>query len=347
MQTVLNFSIAPYVTNVEVPWALAFANDGRLFFTERAGRVRVVENDVLNPTPVTTLRDVYVEGEAGLMGLALHPNFATNGYAYICYTTKNINVEVNVKKLRIVGSSVVDENMIIDHIPGANFHIGCALKFGPDKKLYITTGDATKSDSGQDLTSLAGKTLRLNDDGTIPHDNPFQNNAQARKEIWSFGHRNAQGMDFQPDSGLMFQTEHGPSGFDGGFGGDEINIVESSSNYGWPIIHHRKIKPGMVSPLLEYTPAIAPAGACFYRNKNHPNYYGNFFVASLKGERIIRVIINQRQVISQENWMKGDYGRIRDITEGPDGALYFSTSNRDGRGNTRGNDDKIIRIKFN
>jgi glucose/arabinose dehydrogenase len=165
----------------------------------------------------------------------------------------------------------------------------------------------------------------------------------VRPEIWSLGHRNAQGLDWQPGSNLMFQTEHGPSGFDGPGGGDEVNIVEKGKNYGWPIIHHTQAREGLESPLLEYTPACAPASGMFYRGSSFPKFKGNFFFGCLRGERLIRVELDGRKVLGQEDVVK-DYGRIRDVAEGPDGYLYFSTSNRDGRGKPAEDDDRIMRL---
>jgi glucose/arabinose dehydrogenase len=186
--------------------------------------------------------------------------------------------------------------------------------------------------------------LRLNDDGTVPPDNPFVGNKNYRPEIWTTGHRNAQGLAWQPGSGLMFQTEHGPSGFDGPGGGDEVNIVERGKNYGWAEIHHNQTKEGMISPLLEYTPACAPASGMFYNGAAFPEFKGNFFLGCLRGRRIIRISLNGRNVVAQEDLLKGTYGRIREMAEGPDGAIYFSTSNRDGRGSAAAEDDRILRL---
>jgi aldose sugar dehydrogenase len=194
------------------------------------------------------------------------------------------------------------------------------------------------------LNSLAGKTLRLNDDGSIPPDNPFVNQQGARPEIWSLGHRNAQGIAWQPDTGLQFQTEHGPSGFDGPGGGDEVNIVEKGKNYGWPTVHHEQSRDGQESPILVYTPAAAPASAMFYRGSAFPQFRGNLFFGNLKGECIIRVVLDGKRVVSQERLIERTYGRIREVAEGPDGAIYFSTSNRDGRGSPAKDDDRILRL---
>ncbi|HWP42677.1 MAG TPA: PQQ-dependent sugar dehydrogenase, partial [Blastocatellia bacterium] len=245
---------------------------------------------------------------------------------------------------RETGSGLTDRRVIIENIPAARFHAGTRLRFGPDGKLYITTGDAGQRQLAQRLDSLAGKTLRLNDDGTVPQDNPFAGREGARPEIWSYGHRNAQGLDWQPGTGLQFQTEHGPSGFDGPGGGDEVNIVERGMNYGWPVVHHQESREGMVSPILLYTPAVAPASGMFYRGSAFPEFRGNFFFGCLRGETIIRVALDGRRVVSQERMLEGQYGRIREVAEGPDGAIYFSTSNRDGRGKPASDDDRIIRL---
>jgi glucose/arabinose dehydrogenase len=194
------------------------------------------------------------------------------------------------------------------------------------------------------MDSLAGKTLRLNDDGTVPADNPFVGQQNVRPEIWSLGHRNAQGIDWQPGTNLQFQTEHGPSGFDGPGGGDEVNIVERGKNYGWPTIDHTRTRAGLESPLLEYTPAVAPASGMFYRGSAFPQFRGNFFFGCLRGQTIIRVVLDGRRVVSQERLLEQKYGRIRAMAEGPDGAIYFSTSNRDGRGTPADTDDRILRL---
>ncbi len=209
-------------------------------------------------------------------------------------------------------------------------------------KLYITTGDAAVREIAQDPNSLGGKTLRVNDDGTIPSDNP-----NPRSPIFAVGFRNAQGIDWHPEAGLQFQTEHGPSGFDGPGGGDEVNIVEAGKNYGWPVIHHRQTKPGYEAPLLEYTPAVAPGSGSFYRGDAFPKFKNNFFFGGLRGQRIQRIVLdpkNPRNVVSEEALLQGGFQRIRDVLPGPDGYMYFSTSNRDGRARPASGDDRIMRI---
>jgi glucose/arabinose dehydrogenase len=340
----IRFRVETVVGGLEVPWSIVFAPDGRMIFAERSGRVRVFENGKLRAEPLATISDVEPTGESGLMGLTLHPQFATNRLLYLSYAYSGGEQLVRVVRFRETGNALVERKVIIENIPAAQYHAGCRLRFGPDGKLYITTGDATDRALAQKLDSLAGKTLRLNDDGSVPTDNPFVGQARARPEIWSYGHRNAQGLDWQPETNLMFQTEHGPSGFDGPGGGDEVNIVERGKNYGWPIIHHTQSRAGLESPLLEYTPAVAPASGTFYRGSALPQFRGNFFFGGLRGETLVRVVLEGRRVVSQERLLNKQYGRIRDVAEGPDGALYFSTSNRDGRGSPAKDDDRIMRL---
>jgi glucose/arabinose dehydrogenase len=334
-------------TGLSVPWSLVFTPDKRLLIAERGGSIRVVENNILKEKPLAVITDVMSNEESGLLGMTIHPNFTQNSWIYICYTReKDKLLQEVIKRFRETPSGLVDEKIILDGIPAAAYHDGCRLKFGPDRKLYITTGDASKGELAQKLDSLAGKTLRLNDDGSIPTDNPFVSQKNARAEIWSYGHRNAQGLDWQPGTNLMFQTEHGPSGFDGPGGGDEVNIVERGKNYGWPRIHHTMTQKNLEQPLLEYTPAIAPAGATFYKSNAIAPWHNNFFFACLRGQRLIRVVLDGRHVVSTEDLFHNSYGRIRDIIEGPDGALYFSTSNRDGRGKPSADDDRVMRIRY-
>jgi glucose/arabinose dehydrogenase len=238
------FRVETVARDLQVPWSIAFTPDGRLLFTERPGHLRVIEKGRLRAAPLARIDDVVASGEGGLMGLALHPRFAENRLLYVGYTSRA--GDVRVVRYRETGEGLADRRVILEGIPSARVHAGMRLGFGPDGKLYVTTGDAAERGLAQRRDSLAGKTLRLNDDGSAPEDNPFVERSGARPEIWSYGHRNAQGMDWQPGTGLMFQTEHGPSGFDGPGGGDEVNLVERGRNYGWPVIHHRQTREGMV-----------------------------------------------------------------------------------------------------
>ncbi|MGB7207255.1 MAG: PQQ-dependent sugar dehydrogenase [Pyrinomonadaceae bacterium] len=339
------FRVETVASGLEVPWGFAFLPNRDLLFTERPGRVRIIENGKLRPEPVYIVPDVEPSSESGLMDISLHPGFASNGFMYLAYAYNKDGKRVKVVRYKYVGGKFTEPKNIIEDIPAAPNHAGTRARFGPDGKLYVTTGDATDWNLAQNTDYLAGKTLRLNDDGTIPKDNPFVGQAAYRSEIWTTGHRNAQGLAWQSGTGLMFQTEHGPSGFEGkGGGADEVNIVERGKNYGWPTIYGKTTAPGMESPLLEYSPACAPASGAFYNGDKFPAFNGNFFLGCLRAAKIIRVVLDGRKVVSQENLLEGNLGRIREIAEGPDGYIYFSTSNRDGRGSPAKDDDRILRL---
>ena len=347
----VRYRVETVATGLEIPWAMAFAPDGRLFVTERPGRLRVIENGALRTEPLAVFPEAASTKETGLMGLTLHPNFSQNRLLYVAYAYRRRGLHVRVERFRETGAALMERKIIIDNLPASNYHAGCRIRFGPDGKLYITTGEATEGVYAQRLDSLHGKTLRLNDDGSIPGDNPFTQIAGARAEIFSFGHRNAQGLDWQPGSNLQFQTEHGPTsildGIDfafGNHGGDEINIVESGANYGWPLIHHQRRRSFMRTPLLEYTPAVAPAGCTFYRGVAFPAFRNNFFFANLRGQSLIRVVLEGRRVVHQERLLQKEYGRLRDVAVSLDGALYVATSNRDQRGKPGPDDDRILRL---
>jgi len=309
--------------------------DGRIFFTERVGNLRVIENGQLNPEPVAILDVGTVEG--GLLGLALDPNFEQNHFLYLYYTYFEFPFTYNkVVRFTEKDNFLLDEFILVDKIPGAAIHDGGRLKFGPDEKLYITTGDAGNSNAAQDLNSLSGKILRINPDGTIPSDNPF-----ADSMIFSYGHRNPQGLDWDPVTGKLVVTEHGSSAH------DEINVVESGKNYGWPKIIGGEHDPEFVDPIIHTgEDTWAPSGATFYDSKNIPEWTNKYFVATLRGGhlRMLDLNLEENQVISSEALFSNTYGRLRDASIGPDGNLYLLTSNRDGRGAPAENDDRILKI---
>ncbi len=341
----VKFRVETVASGLEVPWAFAFLPGGDALVTERPGRVRIIEKGKLRSEPVHTVADVEPSSESGLMDLSLHPKFTENKFLYIAYAYRGDGNRVRIVRFKFDGNKFIEPKTIIQDIPAAPNHAGTRARFGPDGKLYVTTGDATNWNLAQKLDSLAGKTLRLNDDGSVPADNPFVGQKSARPEIWSYGHRNAQGLAWSPAENLMFQTEHGPSGFEGkGGGADEVNIVERGKNYGWAEIWGNKTKDGMVAPLLEYTPACAPASGMFSSGKMFAEFKGNLFFGCLRGERIIRVVLDDRRVVKQENLLEKTYGRIREMAEAPDGSIWFSTSNRDGRGSVAKEDDRILRI---
>lgn len=339
------FKVETFAGGLEVPWAFAWLPNGDMLFTERRGRVRIIEKGKLRPEPVYTVPDVEPSSESGLMDISVHPDFASNAFVYLAYAYRGDGKQVKIVRYKYADAKLTEPKIVIESIPAAPNHAGTRARFGPDGKLYVTTGDATKWDLAQQMDSLAGKTLRLNDDGSVPDDNPFTKQKGARPEIWSYGHRNAQGLAWQPGTGLMFQTEHGPSQFEGrGGGADEVNIVEAGKDYGWPTIWGNRTREGMVAPLLEYTPACAPASGAFYNGDKFPEFKGNFFFGCLRGARLIRVVLDGRRVVKQEDLLKGNVGRIREVAEGPDGYIYFSTSNRDGRGSPAKDDDRIMRL---
>jgi glucose/arabinose dehydrogenase len=338
------YEIEVVAENLYVPWSIVFTDSNRILITERNGKLRIILDGKLLQEPLKEFDEVSAKGEAGLLGLTLDPDYKNNKFLYISYAYGSAG-KMNVKIVRYkdYGDKLDEEKVIIDGLPAESYHAGCRLRFGPDGKLYITTGDAGERELAQDLSNLYGKILRINADGSIPEDNPFPGSS-----VWSYGHRNPQGIDWFPGTSIMYSTEHGPSGFDGPGGGDEVNVIVKGGNYGWPVVSHEESKSGMISPELVYTPAVAPASGMFYKSDSIPQFKNNFFFGCLRGNAIIRVVIDGKdpsKVKSADKLNDVKFGRIRDVAEGPDGAIYFSTSNRDGRGNPAEGDDKIYRIK--
>ena len=330
------FLVETYVRNLVVPWGIAFAPDGRLFVTERPGRVRIVSGNQLLQTPALTLDDVSAVSESGLLGIALHPDFASNRLVYIVYTAQAGGRIVNrLARYREVNNTLAERAILFDDIPAASNHDGSRVKFGPDGFLYMTMGDAAVASLAQDLGSYAGKIFRLRDDGRSAPGNPFAS------PIFSYGHRNPQGIDFHPVTGELWETEHGPTGF------DEVNRIRAGANYGWPEITGSQERAGMERPVLFYTPSIAPSGMAFYRGTRIPAFTNNLFFGTLAGNHLHRVRLNAAgtEVVGEERLLDRVYGRIREVVSGPDGFLYFTTSNRDGRGSPAAEDDRIFRIR--
>lgn len=337
------YKVEEIVGGLSVPWSLVFTHRNRILVTERDGQIRIVENNKLLDTPLYRFEEVWSKQEAGLMGLTIDPDYKNNNYIYVSlvYTRDETHL---TKVIRLVdrGSEAIVDKILIDDIVAAQYHDGSRIKFGPDGKLYVTTGEATIKNLSQNLKSLNGKILRLNSDGSIPDDNPTKDSA-----VYSYGHRNPQGIAWDARNRNLWSTEHGPSGIDGPGGGDEINLIKPNGNYGWPLVSHERTKDGTISPLLLFTPAIAPAGAAFYTGDLFPEFKNNLFFGALRGEGIYRLIISDdtpEKIQSFEKLDKVQFGRIRDVIQGPDGAIYFSTSNKDGRGSPRDGDDKIMRL---
>lgn len=339
----VEYEVEQFVGGLFVPWDIEFTSQERMLVTERNGRVRQVVNGELVEQPLHTFTDVSQTGEEGLMGMALDPNFEENKYVYLCYAYPKGNDLVDrVVRMIDQGDQLVNEQVLLDDIPAGRFHAGCRVDFGPDEKLYVTTGDATDKQIAQELDSLGGKTLRMNSDGSIPQDNPF-----ANSYVYSYGHRNAQGIAWHPLTGQQFQTEHGPSLIDGPAGGDEVNMIESGANYGWPLVSHEESREGSISPMITFTPAEAPGSALFYAGDVFPQFKNRLLFGALRGEGIVALEFTEstpHQLLQYEKLDGIDVGRIREVQQGPDGLIYFSTSNRDGRGNAGPSDDAIYRL---
>lgn len=322
-------------TNLEVPWSMAFAPDGRLFVTERPGRVRILDLAAATSQLALTLEDTFTQGEAGALGLALDPNFGVSRLVYVYYTARSGGSVVNrLVRYREAGGRLAERVVLLDDVPASTIHDGGRIRFGPDGLLYVGTGDASTQALPQSLGSLAGKILRLNRDGTSARGNPFGS------PVYSYGHRNPQGFDWHPATGQLWASEHGPTG------NDEINVIRQGANYGWPTIQGAAIAAGMETPLTFFNPAIAPSGTSFYRGRVVPQFENNLFVATLRGEHLLRLLLDGpgARIVAQERLLDQRYGRIRDVVMGPDGLLYFCTNNRDGRGVAEAADDQIAQL---
>lgn len=330
--------LAALASNLEVPWALVFLPDRSILFTERVGRVRMIDkNGNLNPLPIA-IDDVLQQGEGGLLGIAIHPNFSNNRFVYLYYTYANNNGETlnRVVRAKFENNTLLGKTTIVDKIPGALFHNGGRIKFGPDGFLYIITGDSQNPSLAQDIHSLAGKILRVDSEGKPALDNPFGD------EVFSFGHRNPQGIAWDKDNRL-FSTEHGASAL------DELNIIKIGKNYGWPacnalqcnagrpVIRGNQTQNGMETPLANSgSDTWAPSGAAYLDH--------SVFFAGLRGQALFEYNIESKSLTP---YLKREIGRIREVVLGHDNLLYITTSNRDGRGIPKPNDDKIIRINPN
>ncbi|HEX6047666.1 MAG TPA: PQQ-dependent sugar dehydrogenase [Gemmatimonadaceae bacterium] len=352
--TVRSAGPAPAVDTVasglEVPWAIAFAPDGRIFVSERVGRIRVIAEGTLRPEPWATV-PVAARGEAGLMGIAVAPDFATSRAVYAVATVEQRGGLVNrVLRMSDENGKAGPVTVILDGIPAAVFHAGDAIAFGPDGMLYVATGDAREPRNAQDTTSLAGKVLRMRPDGTVPPDNPIPGSL-----IYARGVRNMQGITWDPTTGQMFGTDHGPSGFPNERfrqGRDELNAIPHGGNLGWPAVAGGSDNRRFTPPLVDWSdPGIAPAGVATYAGP-HSSWSNSVFVAALKGEQLRRVTLARDstaapgwRAVADEPLVEKQFGRLRAVAMGPDGMVYFTTSNRDGRGAPRSGDDHLLRLR--
>lgn len=331
------------VSGLEVPWGIAFLPNGDWLVTERPGRIRLVRDGKLQPAPVATVT-ITNSAEGGLLGIAAHPNFAANRWFYIYYTLDKNGQPLNrVERWQLApdGLKATRDRIILDNIPAAVYHDGGRLRFGPDGMLYIGTGDARDPDLAQDVNSLAGKILRLTPDGQVPSDNPFPG-----KFAFITGIRNTQGFDWPTDS-ILWVTDHGPSGDLGRSAHDEVSVAQAGDNLGWPTIYRCQTRSGMVSPQLTWASAVPPGGAAIYKGNTIPEWQGSLLIGSLRSRHLQRVVFdpsNPGRVQSHEVYFQDELGRLREVVMGPDGELYVTTSNCDGRGSCPAAGDRIVRI---
>jgi glucose/arabinose dehydrogenase len=327
-------------SGLDHPWSLAFLPDGRMLVTERAGRLRVVAADgTLLPTPVTGVPEVYARGQGGLLDVLPHPDFAANGLIYLSYSQPGEGgASTAVMRGRLVGDDRLEQiGTIFAATPksAGGRHFGSRMVWGPDGKLYVSVGERGNDDWAQMRDRTPGSVLRLNEDGSVPADNPFVGQPGIRPEIYTWGNRNPQGLVMHRARGEIWEQEHGPRG------GDEINILKPGANYGWPVITHGTAysglpmgegtaKPGMEQPIWHWTPSIAPSGMALYDGGAFPEWWGNVFVGSLKFEYLERLDFEGTTVVHREELLRGELGRIRDVRQGPDGLIYVLTDEDDG-----------------
>jgi glucose/arabinose dehydrogenase len=366
-------------SSLEVPWSLDFAPDGRVFVTERAGQVRVIEKNVLRPDPWAELpvfaREEQIAPESGLMGIALAPNFASSGQVFLLGTfwkrsqaplsrtfdkvvrrvaglfspRAAIPYESRVYRLTDRGGQGVDATVVIDDLPANFYHAGGALAFGPDGHLYVSVGEALASAFSNDPRTASGMILRYRADGSVPEDNPIPGSP-----VYAIGLRNPQALAWYPARQQLITTEHGPSSLPherGRAGQDELNLVTPGANYGWPAVAGRSGDARFVDPIVEWSPSIAPGGIAIYTGAYAP-WRGNAFVGGLRAQQLRRIVFDsaaatagQLKVIQEEVLLSQTVGRIRAVRMGPDGHLWITTSNRDGRGVPSAQDDLVLRVR--
>jgi quinoprotein glucose dehydrogenase len=329
-----------WIEGLEAPWSLVFLSSQRALVSERPGRVRLIRDGELAAEPYARIEAAAV-GEGGLLGLSAHPGFPEPPYIYAMYTRREDGELFNrVQRFRDTGQGLEPGRIILDHIPGARYHNGGRLGFGPDGNLYITAGENFRAELAQDRDNPAGSILRVAPDGSIPTDNPF-----AGSPIWSFGHRNPQGLAWHPRTGDLFASEHGPSGEFGLQGHDMVNVIRKGRNYGWPEEIGDAGLEAYADPLVLWKETTPPSGMAFWRD--------DLYVATLRSEALMRISLERESGAYRVQRIRGlfasdrgsgVFGRLRAAVAGPDGALYVLTSNRDGRGQPREGDDRILRI---
>jgi aldose sugar dehydrogenase len=343
-----NLKTRTVATNLDTPWEIIWGPDDFIWVTERIGKISRINPGTGVVSEVIQISDARESGEGGLLGMVINPDFQTNNYFYVAY---NYFATGNVYREKIVRytynpstGKAGNPYVLLDNIDAASTHNGCRMVISPDKKLIFTTGDARVTTKSQDLKSLNGKTLRINLDGTIPADNPFPENP-----VWSWGHRNAQGLVFSPDGNILYSSEHGSNT------NDEINIIQKGRNYGWPQVQgfcdvSAELTfcrdSNVVEPIYAWTPTLAVAGMVFYNSDLIPEWKNSLLVTSLKASRITQLLLDETgtKVLKTTDFYTNTFGRLRDVCISPDGKVYIAVSNRDGSGSPRDDDDKIVEI---
>ena len=334
------FRLATLLTGLENPWSVVFLPDGRLLVTERAGRMRLVGADFrVDPKPVEGLPEVVERGQGGLFDVALHPQYAQNGWIYWAYNAPGAGGwGTALARGKLQGQRMTEVQVLFSMQPKtrSSQHFGGRIVFDKTGMIYLTLGDRGDKDRAQKLDDHAGSVIRLHDDGRVPADNPFAKRAGALPEKWTLGNRNMQGAAVHPQTGELWTHEHGPQG------GDEVNVMRPGLNYGWPVITHGvnyglgtrigegQAKPGMVQPLHVWVPSIAPSGMAFVSGSQFPQWQGNMLVGALRGQMLVRLVLDGEKVIREERLLQGRAGRIRDVRMGPDGLVYLLSDGPDG-----------------
>jgi len=333
-----DFRLVSVVEGLEHPWGLAFLPDGDMLVTERPGRLRVIRQGALDPAPVPGLPEIASGGQGGLLDVVLHPDFAENRLIYLSYAGAGAGGRgTEVARARFADGrlSAVETIFRVRPKSSGGRHFGSRLVFARDGSLYVTAGERGDADRAQDLNDHAGSVLRIAEDGAIPPDNPFVGRSDARPEIFSYGHRNPQGMTLHPETGEIWAVEHGPKG------GDELNLLRPGVNYGWPVITYGVSyagfaigegteKPGMAQPVRYWVPSISPSGLAFYTGEAFPSWQGNLFLGALSGRALVRLELDGERVVHEERLLEDLGARIRDVRDGPDGNLYLLTDHANG-----------------
>lgn len=346
--TARGFKQATVTEGLERPWGMAWLPDGSMLISEKAGRLRLLKNGVLEPTPISGVPSVMSSGQGGLMDVSIHPRFAENRFVYLTYASGTADANrTRIARARFDGKALQDLRVIfeVSQVKSGTQHFGSRILWLPDGTMLVAIGDGGNPPvqlegdlirkQAQNLRSRLGKIVRLNDDGSIPRDNPFATNVNADPAIWSYGHRNIQGIAFDPGTKRVWVTEHGARG------GDELNLAEAGKNYGWPLVTHsqeyaggeisqERSRPGMVDPKVVWTPAAAPSGLTFYTGDRFPAWRGNLFAGGLVSQDVRRIELDAAgNVRSQEEISIGQ--RVRDVRQSPDGLLYVLTDESNGK----------------